>query len=133
MLHYLLETGTQIVPNLYVGSIGAAKNYAWQKAVGITHVLAVTQDIAWTRKPPHIRQYRRYNVSDSRGLARYLDEIIPFIDHGRRMGKVLVHCSAGMNRSVCTVFAYLMVRLRMDARSSWQRIFSVHQRSQPDH
>ncbi|EKX49223.1 hypothetical protein GUITHDRAFT_68357, partial [Guillardia theta CCMP2712] len=53
------------------------------------------------------------NDDESQDLTQYFQITSDFIAKGLGKGKVLVHCYAGMSRSVTCVCAYLMERDRL--------------------
>ena len=55
-------TPTEVLPNLYIGSIGAAVNNERLQELGITNVLSLCGDIGF-KKVEEI-SYKYFNVSD---------------------------------------------------------------------
>lgn len=45
---------------------------------------------------------------ESFDISKYFEEAIEFIDNKRRKTNVLIHCMAGVSRSVTLVLAYLI-------------------------
>jgi predicted protein tyrosine phosphatase len=55
-----------------------------------------------------------------------------FIDQHISQGSVLVHCAAGMNRSVCTVIYYLMVKYHLSLQSALAYVKNKKPNISPD-
>ena len=107
-----------MIRRLYVGPLKAARDYEWQRRVGITHVITLTEMRPWRVKPEHIDRHLNIPISDSGGLRRHIPTILSFIRKGRRKGKVLVHCAQAKNRSVVAIMAYLMDKYKMNIESA---------------
>lgn len=107
----------EILPGVYLGSIGAANNVQALQALGVTHVLTVAQGL----NPPHPSAFRYKCVavldSPDQDLTPFFEECLEFMEEGRRCGGVLVHCFAGRSRSATVTCAYLLAkeRLTLDA------------------
>lgn len=101
----------EVIPGLYIGSIGAALNKKELTERGVSHVLCVADGI---RPPyPEICEYRVIEISDSPGsdLLSHFEPCFEFIEKGRNSGGVLVHCFAGKSRSATIIVGFLMVAL----------------------
>lgn len=111
MVRHLREdpVPAEILPYLFLGSIGAAMNTEYLVEKGVTHILTVAVDI----RPAARDRFTTMNIAipdtPSARLADHFDKAVAFIqsavDNG---GKVLVHCFAGRSRSTSVVLAYLM-------------------------
>eukprot|EP00484_Ammonia_sp_Unknown_P011405 CAMPEP_0197078498 /NCGR_PEP_ID=MMETSP1384-20130603/213151_1 /TAXON_ID=29189 /ORGANISM="Ammonia sp." /LENGTH=583 /DNA_ID=CAMNT_0042517365 /DNA_START=60 /DNA_END=1812 /DNA_ORIENTATION=+ len=110
----------QIMDGLYLGSIGAAKNLEWLKKNGITHILCVAGGIGPCF--PKQFQYKVVEIDDAatEDIATHFESCYEFIENAihEQNGRVLVHCFAGMSRSVTVVSAYLMKKKRIYAVSA---------------
>ena len=102
-------TMSMISEGLYIGSFADAKSKKFLTANKITHILSA----AWELKPafPDSYTYKQVKMSDKVDfdLTSHLEEAVSFIDstiNGR--GRVLVHCYAGISRSVSCVIGYLV-------------------------
>lgn len=98
----------KIVDGVYVGNFRDAKDEEQMEANKITHILSIHDDA----KPLlSNKKYLCIAASDTPGqdLSEYFPKCIYFI-HKARMkgGNVLIHCLAGVSRSVTVTAAYLM-------------------------
>merc|ERR1712154_202491 len=104
-----------IINGLYLGSIGAAKNLEWLKSNGITHILCVAGGIGSIY--PKQFEYKIVDIDDApnEDITVHFEACYDFIESALQKdnGRVLVHCFAGMSRSVTVVSAYLMQKKRM--------------------
>jgi protein-tyrosine phosphatase len=98
----------EILPGLYVGNYAAALNDKLLTNNGITHILIAgfSMDPMFTDK----YTYKAFNLYDSENekISKYFEESNLFIKSGLEAGKVLVHCGAGISRSVSLIIAYLI-------------------------
>ncbi len=102
---------SQITSRIFIAGIHEAKNYEWLKRNGITHILNTTKSIPHYF-PEHF-SYFRLNFWDFP-----LQNLFPEIEYGycfmssalnqNSTNKILVHCHAGVSRSVSTVIYFLM-------------------------
>lgn len=107
-----------IIPDqIWISDISIAMNYRWLKDNGITHIVSV---LNFPRDEVQLypNDFKYYYANRSDNTSTCLQDIWPstcaFIDdalqHG---GRVLVHCKFGRSRSVATVAAYMIYKLRM--------------------
>lgn len=100
---------SEVVPDVFLGSIGAAHNREVLQRLNITHVLTVAG--GFEPKFPSEFTYECVDVKDvpEERLCVHFDRCLKFIakcllDGGR----VLVHCFAGKSRSATICAAYVM-------------------------
>eukprot|EP00331_Platyophrya_macrostoma_P034939 CAMPEP_0176444530 /NCGR_PEP_ID=MMETSP0127-20121128/23118_1 /TAXON_ID=938130 /ORGANISM="Platyophrya macrostoma, Strain WH" /LENGTH=172 /DNA_ID=CAMNT_0017830057 /DNA_START=11 /DNA_END=525 /DNA_ORIENTATION=- len=99
----------EIVPNLYIGSIGAALNKKLLNELGITHILCTADNV----KPAFGKDFVYKTVSIFDGpdtdIKAHFEECASFIDAALNdKKKVLVHCLSGRSRSATIIAAYLI-------------------------
>ncbi|VDP76290.1 unnamed protein product [Echinostoma caproni] len=102
---------SKILPYLYLGNARDAQNLDLLRRVGITHIINVTETVPMPFKRPVPFTYLHLPASDTinQDLRPAFDRAVQFIDEARkRNGIVLVHCQAGVSRSVAIVMAYLI-------------------------
>ncbi|KAM9961899.1 hypothetical protein ACTFIR_004767 [Dictyostelium discoideum] len=96
----------EVIPNLYIGSISAATCTTSLKEHKITHILSISTN------PPKIKEFTTLciNIEDEsqKDISSYFQQCHGFIENGRKLGGILVHCSAGVSRSASVVISYLM-------------------------
>jgi len=100
---------SEIIPGLYLGSVGSALSKKILLELEITHVLSVMDKM---KTPfPNDFKYKQIEVYDSVdddiqkhfvGTTEYIHDIIT------NSGKILVHCFAGKSRSSTIVCSYMM-------------------------
>ena len=82
---------SEVVPGLFIGSIGAAMCKNKLKEAGITHILCVADSISPIF--PEDFEYKIVKVLDSPEveITRFLPECFDFINSALISGKILVH------------------------------------------
>ncbi|XP_026316845.1 dual specificity protein phosphatase 22-A-like isoform X2 [Hyposmocoma kahamanoa] len=98
----------KVLPGLYVGNYRDSKDPVQLEKYKITHILSI-HDAA--RRLHSDKHYLCIMASDSpdQNLTQYFSLCNDFIHAARlRDGNVLIHCLAGMSRSVTVAVAYIM-------------------------
>ncbi len=127
---------SEIIPNLYLGSIlspelammklrtdstssgpsdPSGSSSSAGKKLRIVNARAEGHDSELIRMSPRV-VYKHISIDDVKtaNLAQHFDETNAFIDDGISNGDlVLVHCHAGISRSVTLVIAYLMWKYKI--------------------
>ncbi|XP_070574519.1 dual specificity protein phosphatase 22-B-like isoform X2 [Ptychodera flava] len=103
-----MKSVEKILPGLYVGNFKDCKDREQLTANKITHIVSIHDNAK-----PLIddMKYLCIYVGDSpqQNLSQYFRRCIKFIHEARlNGGAVLVHCLAGMSRSVTVTVAYIM-------------------------
>lgn len=118
------STPYQILPHLYLGCRKVAACLPSLKANGITNVLNVTSSIPNKFVAAGLT-YKQIAVEDSHdvNMLQHLPEAFAFIENARISGeRVLVHCHAGMSRSVTVILAYLMKFFNHTLDSAYEHV-----------
>jgi hypothetical protein len=100
-----------ILPHLYLGNDETAKNRSVLNGCGIRYIINVTPNLPNYFADDAYFHYLRIPVDDSssHNLAQYFGDAIAFIEKARsERSSVLVHCFAGISRSVTVCLAYVM-------------------------
>ncbi|OSC96594.1 hypothetical protein PYCCODRAFT_1378886 [Trametes coccinea BRFM310] len=118
----------EIVPNLWVGDLPSALDTQNLKAHGIRSVLSAMRGRV-TINETFIRHQINIDDTESSDILQHFVPAITFIQAELDKGHgVLVHCQAGMSRSVAIVAAYLMVSQGLDPEGA----LAVIRQSRPD-
>ncbi|KAL4235099.1 Dual specificity protein phosphatase 22 [Mactra antiquata] len=122
----------KIITGIYVGNFRDAKDIEKLNENNITHILSI-HDYA---KPLHEdKKYLCINASDTpqQSLTEYFEECIEFIHKARlEKGNVLVHCLAGVSRSVTVTAAYIMTVTKLGWRDSINAIRGARSVANPN-
>uniref|UniRef100_A0A914C4K5 protein-tyrosine-phosphatase n=1 Tax=Acrobeloides nanus TaxID=290746 RepID=A0A914C4K5_9BILA len=101
----------QILPYLFLGNDETAKDKSQLEKYGIRYIINVTANLPnYFHDDPRFH-YLRIGVDDtcSHNLAQFFPDAIAFIEKARaENASILVHCWAGISRSVTVCLAYLM-------------------------
>ncbi|XP_071480725.1 dual specificity protein phosphatase 6-like [Diadema antillarum] len=111
----------QILPYLFLGTKQDSENFELLSKLRIQYVLNVTPNIPNCFEDSGIK-YMQIPISDhwSQNLAAFFPEAIEFIDEARRSKcGILVHCLAGVSRSVTVTVAYLMQKLCLSLNDAY--------------
>ena len=101
----------QILPHLYLGCRKVAACLPSLRDNHINRILNVTSSVPNEFQNLDDFVYKQIAVEDSHevDMIKHLPDAFCFIEEAKNRGeKVLVHCHAGMSRSVTVIIAYLM-------------------------
>jgi protein-tyrosine phosphatase len=104
----------EIIPHLFLGSIGSASNLKQLENFKITHIVCAASGIK--NFFPDKFKYLNINLLDSEkeDIKKYFSQSYEFIDKAiKNNGNVLVHCHAGVSRSSTILIAYIMKSQKM--------------------
>lgn len=124
---------SEVLPNLYVGSLSNSQDINQIKKYKITHIVSILEN------PKKFEQFKdkkylHIQASDSpfQNLEKYFVQAIDFIHRARlNNGNVLIHCVSGFSRSVTIATAYIMTCSRLSVKDSLNLIKSVRIRADP--
>lgn len=112
----------EILPHLYLGCAKDSTNLDILEEFGIKYILNVTPNLPNLFENAGEFRYKQIPISDhwSQNLSQFFPDAISFIDEarGKRCG-VLVHCLAGISRSVTVTVAYLMQSLHLSMNDAY--------------
>ena len=117
----------EILPHLYLGN---AANSVDREALArhrIQYVLNVTPDLPNVFESAGSIKYMQIPISDhwNQNLASFFPQAIQFIEEARSSDKgVLVHCLAGVSRSVTITVAYLMHKCSLSLNDAFNLVRS---------
>lgn len=112
----------QILPYLYLGCAKDSTNLDVLGQYNIKYILNVTPNLPNMFEHDGLFKYKQIPISDhwSQNLSQFFPEAISFIDEARsKQCGVLVHCLAGISRSVTVTVAYLMQRLNLSLNDAY--------------
>ena len=108
----------QIFPWFYVGSCTSAKDKSILDDLEIKTVVNVHQH--YDRKLDTVNQFH-FTLSDNEDNDwKIIMQILDIINEQRKLGKILVHCCAGMSRSPFIAISYLSVKEGVDVDEAKQ-------------
>jgi hypothetical protein len=117
---------------LYVGSLASSRNVSYLKKRGITHVYSL---IGIEPYKDDDLVYSSVDVADvpNQDLDAALNHGLAYLYVRKRNAeKVLVHCYAGISRSVTLVMAYLIMECGMDYGTALVRVRQTRRDALPN-
>ncbi|XP_051777202.1 LOW QUALITY PROTEIN: dual specificity protein phosphatase 7 [Erpetoichthys calabaricus] len=112
----------QILPYLYLGCAKDSTNRDVLGKYNIKYILNVTPNLPNMFEHGGEFKYKQIPISDhwSQKLSQFFPEAISFIDEARSQKcGILVHCLAGISRSVTVTVAYLMQKLNLSLNDAY--------------
>lgn len=127
-----LQVGV-VRPYLLLGSQDAAHDLDTLQTHKVSHVL----NVAYGVSNPFTDQlhYKTIQILDipETDIRTYVDECSVFIQQAKQQdGVVLVHCNAGVSRSVSVVIGYLMKQERLSFTEAFNQVKSVRPSARPN-
>src|SRR5262245_19345041 len=96
----------QILPELWLGDRGDAQDRERLRRRGITRVVNCSRELPCYFEGDLTYLWLKMEDPDPRFVAK-VPRFVAFIDEGRRLGKVMVHCTGAVSRSPAVILAYL--------------------------
>ncbi|XP_013772478.1 dual specificity protein phosphatase 7-like [Limulus polyphemus] len=113
----------EILPYLFLGNAENSQDLQALKKHRIVYILNVTPDLPNVFEDKGLGfHYMHIPIQDhwSQNLGSFFTKAITFIDEARQRKKgVLVHCLAGISRSVTITLAYLMQKMNMPLNDAY--------------
>jgi protein-tyrosine phosphatase len=108
ILHSKEPSLSNVFENIFIGNYAAALDKKLLDYYGITYILVSAKNLM--EMFPSNYKYKTIPLYDSEytKITKYFVESNEFIEKGNSVGKILVHCGAGMSRSVSLVIAYMI-------------------------
>lgn len=124
---------SQIVNGIYIGCAEVATSAEELAKIGISAIVNCTCTVE--NKFEDKITYLTVPIRDvaSENIIDYFDQTFDFIEDQLSKGKnVLVHCAAGISRSVSIVIAYLMRKNRLKMEDAFYLVKSKRDRADPN-
>lgn len=121
------EFPVEILPYLFLGNAANSEDSQALARHSIQYVLNVTPDLPNVFEDLGSIKYMQIPITDhwSQNLASHFPKAIEFIDEARSRQKgVLVHCLAGVSRSVTITVAYLMYKCSLNLNDAFNLVRS---------
>nr|CDJ86052.1 Dual specificity phosphatase domain containing protein [Haemonchus contortus] len=115
----------KILPHLLLGNYETASDAKVLERNKARYIINVTSNLPNTFEDNPAYHYLRISVDDnsSHNLSQYFPEAIAFIDAAARSGDAcLVHCLAGISRSVTICLAYLMAKNKWSLEDAYDLV-----------
>lgn len=122
----------KVLPGLYLGNFRDAKDTVQLAENKITHILSIHDN---SRPILMDKVYLCLPVSDSptQNISQFFSQCNDFIHNARvNGGNVLVHCLAGVSRSVTVVVAYVMTVTELGWRDSLNAVRGARNCASPN-
>jgi len=120
-------TANEILPNFYLGNKRDAKNFEELQKRNITHIINVADDVP-NYYPQHLI-YLNLSVRDfgmDEGISRVFLQAFDFFEENYNQNKgILIHCAAGMNRSVTVCIAIVMLKNQINLRDALNLVINL--------
>lgn len=127
---------SEVLSSLYLCGACAVVRPETLEKLGVKFVVNATIELPDTPLPDNDPpEYMRVALKDTResNLIEYFDEVADKIEEIRQKdGKSLVHCVAGVSRSVSLVLAYLMKYSDMSLKQAFHHVRSVRPQVRPN-
>jgi dual specificity MAP kinase phosphatase len=121
------EFPVEILPHLFLGNAANSEDSQSLERHGIQYILNVTPDLPNVFEAVGNYKYMQIPIADhwSQNLASHFPKAIEFIDEARSNQKgILVHCLAGVSRSVTITVAYLMYKCSLSLNDAFNVVRS---------
>lgn len=131
MLHTSIPS--EIIPKVYLGGLDSGTNLQLLQHLNITHIVLAIGEMQ-PHFPKNFSYLTLHDAKDSVNFdfSVYFNECANFIETGRSVGGVLVHCRAGISRSPTIMIAYMMKKHRMRYEEALQIVLAKRSQALPN-
>jgi protein phosphatase slingshot len=111
---------SQILPNLFLGNIGAAKSKKLLEQHNIKYILRVLKIKDWIYEGEFAYHIVEIEDHDDIEIMHHFNDAVEFIQQKMDLedGNVFVHCQQGKSRSASFVIAYLINKHGMSLKDA---------------
>lgn len=122
----------QILQGLYIGSMGAARNRASLKRLGVHGIVNASPVVPCFHRSCF--QYKTVTIYDDaeEDISQHFHTTNQFITEARKAGGALVHCYAGRSRSATLVLAYLVACEGMSLQDAYAVLLAARPCASPN-
>ncbi|KAG1666507.1 Dual specificity protein phosphatase 22 [Nymphon striatum] len=123
----------EVIPGLYIGNFRDSKDQEQLKLNNITHIISIHDNPKQLNKD---KEYLCIIAADTpnQNLQQYVTVCNDFIHNARiNGGNVLIHCLAGVSRSVTITVAYIMSTTGLSYRDSLNTVRGARQVANPNY
>ncbi|EGD75506.1 hypothetical protein PTSG_06578 [Salpingoeca rosetta] len=125
----------EVCAGVFVGDFGALQAHESLKELEINAVISVLVEDTKPYLPDCVRRFKQVPITDEEtsDLLSFLPGCMQFIDDSLGIGgSVLIHCQAGMSRSVAVALAYIMYSRQEAPGSAFRSLKKVHREARPN-
>ena len=125
----------QVNDYLFVGSLRTVQSEKVIRELDIRRIVTAGKGLEILDPLPEGVEQLALNVDDipEQSMMPVFDEVIAFIDEAKAASqRIIVHCFAGLSRSVTFVCAYLMKRYNMTFKESITKVKQARPNSNPN-
>jgi len=129
------RTPSEVLPFLYIGDQWQARDAKMIKNLAITHILNVNSS---ARYPSSGAPYKFLHVplsdfgDDDLSKPNKFPKCFKFMEEAKNQkGKILVHCSQGVNRSPTVVVGYLVVVEKWSLKKAYTHVQQTRSLASP--
>lgn len=116
---------SQIKQRIHIGNFRDAQDLKYLQRTGITHILCSAAELFPVYPDRFNYKHVKANDIPSYNLARHFHEGADFIKNAiEEGGSVLIHCAAGISRSVSLTLAYFIKHEGMSLQSAYSLVKS---------
>ncbi|CAO1326780.1 unnamed protein product [Diamesa hyperborea] len=126
---------SEVLPSLYLCGACAIVRPETLEKLNVKFLVNATVELPDTPLPDERPNYLRVPIKDTKdaNLIEYFDQVADLIEETRQAdGKSLVHCVAGVSRSVSLILAYLMKYADMSLKNAFHHVRSVRPQVRPN-
>jgi protein-tyrosine phosphatase len=115
---------SEILPNLFLGNIGAAKNKKLLLQHNIKYIVRVLNIKDHIYEGEYMYHIVEIEDHDEVNLIQHFDNAVAFIQEKMNLndGNVFIHCAQGKSRSPSVVIAYLMKQRDMTLKEALSHV-----------